>query len=412
MIIITLVLVVFILFVFDSDNETNLNVVEVNDITESIRSSWGNINETNLPGLQYEIDYVILDEFDYLVARTKVGLNEDIFSAVKNRDTIIYITEEKEVIGKIIFYNDTLSSVVNYRSNLQVCSIIVLALIFTVNILNLIFIDNSIFKPFRRLKNFSEQIAQGNLDIPLDMDKNNMFGSFTESFDIMRSELNIAKHNEHLANQSKKELVATLSHDINTPVASIKAVSEVMIAKIKDPELIRQLEVINLKAEQISNLITNIFNATLEELKELKVTVSEEASNIVEEIIKRADYNNLCSNHKISECLIVVDALRLEQVIDNIISNSYKYANTSISITSSIVAGYLEIEFRDFGNGVKEDEVLLLANKYYRGENAETKSGTGLGLYISKFLVNKMNGEISFSNSIDGFSVKLQLLIV
>lgn len=78
-------------------------------------------------------------------------------------------------------------------------------------------------KPFRELQEFTTQIAKGNLELPLPIRRNNFFGAFTESFDLMREELKQARESEYQANISKKELIAELSHDIKTPVATIKA---------------------------------------------------------------------------------------------------------------------------------------------------------------------------------------------
>jgi signal transduction histidine kinase len=244
------------------------------------------------------------------------------------------------------------------------------------------------------------------------MDKDNLFGAFTESFDLMREEINRARINEKKANQEKKELVASLSHDIKTPVASIKAVSDLMYAKTQDDDLKKQIDIVNAKADQINTLITDLFNATLEELQELKVTVMEHSSQCLYDLIRKADYNNLVTISKISECLIMADELRLAQVIDNIISNSYKYAGTSIEVSSQVKAGYLEVIFKDYGPGVPEEEKALIFNKFYRAKNAADKSGTGLGLYISKFIMNRMSGEIDCQNTGDGFAVKLHLKIV
>jgi signal transduction histidine kinase len=247
--------------------------------------------------------------------------------------------------------------------------------------------------------------------MPLEMDKNNLFGAFTEGFDLMREELNKARENERLANQSKKELVASLSHDIKTPVASIKAVTEVMYIKSADENQKKQLEIINSKADQINTLITNMFNATLEELQELKVTVTEQPSEVLYDLIKNADYNNLANVASIPECIVLLDVLRLAQVIDNVISNSYKYAGTSIYVSARICGKYLEIAFKDYGPGVLEDELPLIFNKFYRAHNSAGKSGSGLGLYISKYIMDKMSGDICCENGDDGFVVMLKLLI-
>jgi signal transduction histidine kinase len=314
-------------------------------------------------------------------------------------------------LGKLIIYNDEVLLWQKYRRNLVIFTVAMMLAYVILGLAYSFHIHNSIILPFRKLQDFARHVAAGNLDIPLQMDKGNMFGAFTESFDLMREELYKARENERKANQSKKELVASLSHDIKTPVASIKAVSEIMMAKTDNDHDKKQLENINLKADQINNLITNLFNATLEELQELKVTVTEQPSLVIFDLIQNADYNHLVTVTGHPECIVLMDSLRLSQVIDNIVSNSYKYAATAIDISVSIHENCLEIAFQDYGPGVSEAERPLLFNKFYRGKNAEGKNGTGLGLYISKYLMNKMSGDIACENTGDGFKVTLKLLL-
>ena len=118
------------------------------------------------------------------------------------------------------------------------------------------------------------------------MDRQNIFGAFSESFDLMREELKIARLHEQQANQSKKELVAKLSHDIKTPVASIQAVSELMSVTSTSSKEKQQLQIIHDKANQINQLISDLFHASLEELQELKVTPTLHQSQEIYQIIK------------------------------------------------------------------------------------------------------------------------------
>jgi len=83
----------------------------------------------------------------------------------------------------------------------------------------------------------------------------------------MREELKRARESEYEANRSKKELVAELSHDIKTPVATIKAVCEVLCVKEKNQDTLEKVEVIANKAEMIDSLVGNMFHATLENWK-------------------------------------------------------------------------------------------------------------------------------------------------
>lgn len=411
---IAIILVVFIgifYYALSDRNEPEIDVVAVNDIVNSIAKKWGGIQNTELTGLQYGIDYVVIDSHNNFIIATRNGLNNNLNAAISNQDTIVDIKLDNTVLGKLIIYNNTTNIWRKHRKYLFNFSVSIMILVAIICVAYAVYIDRSIFRPFRKLQGFARHVADGKLDMILEMDKGNKFGAFTESFDLMREELNIARENERIASQSKKELVASLSHDIKTPVASIKAVCELMHVKSSDKSQKNQLEVINSKADQINTLITNLFDATLEELQELKVTTTEDSSKLLYYLIKNADYNNQVSITSIPECIVVVDKLRLEQVIDNVISNSYKYAGTSIEASFHIRGEYLEVAFKDYGLGVDINERPLLFNKFYRAKNSVGKSGAGLGLYISSFLMNKMSGSIDCQNHQDGFVIIINLLI-
>lgn len=403
-----------VLFTFQYADQAKIDSIAVNDVTQSLAENWDKFEKSEmsqLPGLQYQMDYVVLDGSNKVLAATQKGLNESVDAAVSNRDTIVDITRDGKTYGKLIIYNNTIILWEQYRDGLRTICISIIVFLLIMCIVYAVYTDRVIFRPFRKLRSFAHHVAAGELDFPLEMDKGNQFGAFTESFDLMRDELAKARESERLANESKKELVASLSHDIKTPVASIKAVSEIMSVKSQNEEEKRQLAIINAKADQINTLITNMFNATLEELQRLSVTVTEESSAMLYDIIKNADYNGSASISHIPECIMLADPQRLQQVVDNIISNSYKYAGTSINVTAVIKDQYLEIEFRDYGQGVSSEEIPLLFHKFYRAKNSSGKNGAGLGLYISKYLMNKMDGNIGCRNTGDGFAVTVKLYI-
>jgi signal transduction histidine kinase len=269
--------------------------------------------------------------------------------------------------------------------------------------------EQKLFQPFRKLQHFAKQVAGGNLDVPLEMDQANLFGAFTESFDLMREELRAAKENEHQANLSKKELVASLSHDIKTPVASIQSAMDLLMIKAVDDNDRKRITAVNAKLEQINTLITDMFHSTLEELQVLKVEPTEITSPEIATLIEQADYEQRVATIQIPNCIVVADPLRLQQVFDNIISNSYKYANTDLCLNAQIEDGQLVISIRDFGSGVPTEELSLLFNKFYRAKDASQVAGYGLGLYLAKYFMENMTGAISCENLADGFVVKVKL---
>ncbi|MEO3946346.1 HAMP domain-containing sensor histidine kinase [Gorillibacterium sp. CAU 1737] len=399
-----------ILYAFRGTEEAGMDLVAVNDITQSLIKQWDHLDPGQLPGGQYGLDYVVLDSGEQFLAATRKGLNEDMDSAIRNRDTMVDITLDGKVLGKLILFNHTRELWGQYRSDFLLFLGVSLISITMFCLLYALYIDRSIFRPFRNLQAFARHVAEGKLDMPLEMDKGNGFGAFAESFDLMREELAKARESERMANQSKKELVASLSHDIKTPIASIKAVSEVMMIHAVEEDK-NQLAVINSKADQINSLVTNLFTATLEELQQLTVTVTEESSAVVAHVIQQVDYQNKAVIARIPECVVRIDRLRFLQVVDNVISNSYKYAGTPITVSACIIGPYLELAFEDQGQGVSSDELPLLFHKYYRAQNAAGKSGTGLGLHISHYLMSKMAGEIDCRNVEGGFVVTVRLLL-
>ena len=397
--------------------DTKNNTVNINDIVETTANNFpSSFDESISLSKKYNLDITIIDLDGNVLATSNKNMSQSVNYAIKNHDTILDIKKNKQLLGKLIIKNNASDVLNNNKKYL----FFILGFTYSFLLINLfifyLWIKNKIISPFNKLKDFASRVANGNLDIPLKMDKNNLFGAFTESFDIMRDELRIARQNEQKANQSKKELVASLSHDIKTPVASIKAISQLLQVYNNDAITLNKLKTIDSKADQIELLINNLFHATLEELEELKVNPIEESSEIITDLIKTSDFNNQVNEFYIPSVIIKCDKLRLGQVIDNIISNSYKYANTKININSYIENNYLNISFSDHGKGVLNEDLPLLCQKFYRGQNSQTQNGSGLGLYISKYFMNKMDGNLSVNNvstnkDITGFCVTISLFI-
>lgn len=398
----TVVMILLVVMFAKEINENEsiaVDMVSVNEKVKLIEEALDCGEARDFIEHRMECEIIFLTDTDY-----ESNLNR----ALQERKMILDYYEDEVIRGKLIFdeegkeYQRLKKEV--FQKTVAVCilvSIIVYVLLGAVYL--------SFIHPFQKLQKFSSEIAKGNLDIPLPMNKRNFFGAFTESFDIMREELKRAKESEYAANISKKELVAELSHDIKTPVATIKAVCEVLQIKEKSEDTLQKINVIAGKAEMIDNLIGNMFHATLEELEVLKIEPEEQSSLLVEEMISELKYYGeiIFENH-IPECLLCYDQLRLKQVIDNIINNSYKYAGTKVYVAFLETENGIQIRIRDKGKGVLEEELSLVAEKFYRGSNTKGKSGSGLGLYLAKKFMEGMQGGMECYNQ-DGFVVNLFL---
>lgn len=388
-----------------SSHDITQDTVTVNEVMHSVAQDFysldGHENATAL-------DYVVLDKDGGVLYKTKPGLSETINAAIAHRDTILDIEVDGETVGKAIIYNDGAHTLQEQKQTVIVVLAAAIAIECVVCVCFAVYLFATVVKPFRKLKGFTERVACGNLDIPLEMDRQNLFGAFTESFDIMRSELKKARLAEAEAQRSKKELVAKLSHDIKTPVASLKAISEVGLAvTASEKDRANYTQIIS-KADQINSLVTNLFSATLEELEQLTVSPVYIDGEAVKTMLENADYLRRATIPEIPKCAVFADGLRLQQVFDNLFANAYKYADTEISVAAE-KNDMLRIVIEDCGGGVPNDELPVLKEKFKRGSNAENIEGAGLGLYISDYFMNGMSGALDIENGEHGLKATVSL---
>lgn len=398
-------------FTINKISAEQLDMVEVNNsfkqieaiLDDSSRENWKEISE-ELEN-QYECTILFYDDSDY---------QSRLLECLKKGDVVLDYEHDGKLLAKISFVNTT----INFEEQKEALMRIVLVAISAIWLLGMVlfvYFYMGYVRPFHKLKNFAGEVARGNLDMPLSMTKSNYFGVFTESFDIMREELRRAKENEYKANVSKKELVAELSHDIKTPIATIKAACEVIEVKsaksegIGGLELHDKVQLIEKKADVVEQLINNMFHATLEELEVLKVEPQEELSTCIDEMFKELQvYGNIHIENQIPHCILWMDKLRMVQVIDNIVNNAVKYAKTDVHISYSQRDNGILIRIKDDGPGVPEEDLAKVSEKFYRGSNVAGENGSGLGLYLTKMFMEKMEGQMNCYND-NGFVVELFL---
>lgn len=402
--------IIALIFFSLQSTEDVQDAVLINEAVQSVQNDWDIIEKHQN---QTTLDYVVLGIDGAVLYRTRVGLSESINSAVKHKDTVLDIKVNNCVVGKIIIYNYSTQAFMVWKKTVMMVLIIGMFIQCIFCIGYFFYLNHTIIKPFYKLKGFAERVAGGNFDIPLEMDRQNLFGAFTESFDIMRSELKKAKMAEAKANADKKELIAKLSHDIKTPIASIKAVSELGSALVSDKKTKDNYTQIIHKADQINTLVTNLFTASLEELRQLSVTPADIESRELALLLENSDYLNRIIIPDIPECILYVDKLRLQQVFDNILANSYKYAGTDTKIDLIVQrdGNYLLVTIEDYGGGVSAEELPLLKNKFKRGSNIKDKEGAGLGLYIADYFMQEMHGELVIENGYNGLKATVVILL-
>ena len=280
-----------------------------------------------------------------------------------------------------------------------------LCIVFCAGVFGYVYIK--ILRPFEKLKRFAEKISQGNFDIPLDYERSNYFGEFTWAFDSMRREIKKARSCEREAVENNKTVIATLSHDIKTPVASIRAYAEGLEAHLDvTPEKREKfLGVIIKKCDEVSKLTNDLFLHSLSDMDKLKLSPENfELCGFIENAVTElaAGHNDVHFQKPDFTAMVNADKNRLVQITENIIVNARKYAKTDINVFLTLSDGKVLIHFRDFGNGIPDEDMPFIFDKFYRGKNCGSEQGSGLGLYIVKYITEQMNGNVMLLNHTDG----------
>lgn len=262
----------------------------------------------------------------------------------------------------------------------------------------------TIIRPFRRLSDFAERVAGGDLDIPLEYERSNYFGKFTWAFDNMRSELKKARACEKEAIENNKTVIAAISHDIKTPVATIRAYAEALeMGMDADPEKhSRYVETIMKKCDEVKALTEDMLTHSLTELEHLKMNPEKFELNVfLEKTLTelRAEYDDIDYEKPLYDIDVELDKSRIAQVMENLITNARKYAKSKIRVSLAREESAAVILVRDFGKGIPDEDMPFVFGKFYRGKNTSTsESGAGLGLFIVKYIVEQSGGTVSLRN--------------
>jgi signal transduction histidine kinase len=229
--------------------------------------------------------------------------------------------------------------------------------------------------------------------------------------------------------QQQQNFIASVSHELKTPLTSIRMFSEILKAGWTTPEKQQEYySFISAESERLSRLITNVLQLARMERQELaldcKPTAVKELVDIIQSRVQSqlsdTDFALQIHEHNISEQLMVrVDSDAILQILMNLVDNSVKFAkdasNKLIELNLSTSGQTLLLDIRDYGPGIPKAEQKQVFNLFYRIGNELTRSaqGTGIGLALVQQLVSAMNGSIELSQDLGdgaGFRIRLPLL--
>ncbi len=219
--------------------------------------------------------------------------------------------------------------------------------------------------------------------------------------------------------QSYEDFISTVSHELRTPLTSIRGFAQTMLQsydKLDDENKKKFLKIIEEQSNRLIHLIENMLKVQNEGNLIFKSVKSKPLLEDVLQIVKQQYKEHkfvLKYNEKLPK--ILVDTDKFQQVMTNLIENAAKYSEkgTTVTVTADFAAkeDYISIKVADEGVGIDEKNIEKIFEKFSRIDNPLTRKvqGSGLGLYITKMLVTKMNGRINVKSSEQGTTFEVEI---
>ena len=336
-----------------------------------------------------EIEAMSLNKYE-----TIVGIREFVSGEACANDYVV-----EEIAGKLyrIEYAEERSSRLPLYINLSLFGMMI------VTIIVLVYVHNKVLKPFQDMSNLSYELAKGNLSMPVKEEKSKLFGRFLWGMDMLREKLEDNKEKELEFQKERKTLILSLSHDIKTPLSSIELYSKALSEDLYDTQERKDeaLQGIARNVKEIKGYVDEIVTASREDFLNLEVSMGEFYLSETMKVIESYYQDKLSVIHtafeiqKIPECLIKGDKNRMVEVLQNVMENAIKYGDGKrIRISFGEEEDCKLIHIENSGCNLKKEELPNLFDSFYRGSNSTGVKGNGLGLYICKTLMHKMDGEI------------------
>ena len=299
-------------------------------------------------------------------------------------------TENNEYIILNTALEDVNSTTSVLRSQLIYITLIIILLAIIVSV----YLSKKLNKPIINITKEAKKLAKGNHEL-------NIEESNIKEIDDLRIALNYASKEINKTDELRRDLLANVSHDLKTPLTMIKAYAEMIRDINKEDEKKRKenLNIIIDETDRLNILVNDILSLSKLEANQETLELSEfDLVDLINNIIKKYNIIKETENYKFilkmpKKAIVLGDVNKISQVIYNLINNAINYTGDDLTITIEVIEkkkSYL-VNIIDTGKGIKEEELNLIWNKYYKNEknHKRNKVGTGVGLSIVKNILDR-----------------------
>ncbi|HBF7655513.1 TPA: sensor histidine kinase [Clostridioides difficile] len=346
----------------------------------------------------------VLTTFAYILLNNLYNSIQDKYLKTPINTGIITIVQNN--VNQFSDYDKTLLNIINILQ-------LVLPLIFFIGLLllaDIIFYKVKLKTPIEILNKGAMEISNNNLDFCLEYNNNDELGNLCNAFEKMRSELNKNNINMWTMINDRKQLNAAFSHDLRNPLTVLKGYSNYLTkyiptGKLSDEKILSTTQLMSEHINRIEYYVENMSNA--QRLEDL--VVSKSMSNINKfienldeniSIIAKQEGKSFTLKSQINNINLFFDENIILRVVENIISNAFRYARNNVSILIYLEQELLTFVIEDDGIGFSKESLKLALRPFYRDKTLnDSNPHFGMGLHISKILCEKHGGSISIENN-------------
>ena len=216
--------------------------------------------------------------------------------------------------------------------------------------------------------------------------------------------------------QAQLDFISTVSHELRTPLTSIRGFADTLLTsydRLSPEQRNKFLHIIKDQSNRLIHLVENLLTVSkMQSNKELIIYKSTDilpyVDSAVQMVKNQYKTHKYITNYQKNLPKILVDTDKFQQIMLNLIDNASKYSNEGYTVTISVGQKFNEnilyISVKDEGVGINDEDIKKIFNKFSRIDSPLTRKiqGNGLGLYITKTLVEKMDGKISVKSSQNG----------
>ena len=278
------------------------------------------------------------------------------------------------------------------------------------------FLSNAITQALSDLVQGAEQLSQGDFSVRLPIGGRDEVAQLTKAFNQMAARLEQTAEAEHALDAARRNLVAWASHDLRTPLTSIRVMVDALAdGVVTDPETVsRYLRQSQIEVDRLSKLIDDLFelaqlDAGYQDFNFEWITLSDLVSDTLESFAARAEAQKVILEGRVDPEVDPIFAApdKLSRILDNLIGNALRHTpkDGKIKLQASISEGNTQIVIEDTGAGISPKDLPHIFDRFYRGEKSRARQsedrGVGLGLAIVKGLVEAHSGKIWAESELD-----------